>query len=121
MRCFSSRIGLLVLGFLSGCQSMPSQQSRSVFQNPAAYLGQQVRVCGNLMGTANLTERRGSAHLLGIWTTDGDGIAPRLVGLGEYGRVCLAGTIRYIGCVTGPDTICTDWAADYAVEVRQID
>lgn len=121
MMSFQSGAGLLALVFLASCQSVSPRHSGSVFRNPADHIGQQVRVCGNLSGTANLAENREATHVLGIWTAAGDGIAVRLVGIGEYGRVCLTGTIRYIGCATDAEIICTDWATDYAIEVRRID
>ena len=119
MRVVHLWAALLVMVTASG--AMASSESRPVFRHPAEYLGRNVRVCGFLIGASNITERRRDGRF-GL-NVDVDAREHRVIrrarAQGEYARICLSGTIRHIGCETGPDG-CTDWAYDYAIAVRNV-
>lgn len=106
---------------LAGCATVDPVASRAVFQNPARYQGHLVSVCGYLVGTGNISERLGDVDD-GL-NIDGGQFGPALLRLArtdERAKVCLSGTIRHSGCETDPNILCTDWAYDYAIMVREI-
>ena len=106
------------MAVVAGCHTLPSAIGASVFQNPAQFLGQSVRVCGYLIGPANILQRRNDVNV-GL-SIDGGVHARELAQLAERAPVCLAGIISYIGCDTDPKVICTDAAFDYMMHVAEI-
>ena len=111
-------IALAVIALCS-CSSDNWAASTAIFENPQAYIGKQVTVCGYI-------------HLSGedtnIWidkkaqTTGGDGL-----GLIYYGKsadrldrrvACVSGELIKTGCKTDKSKICNWSDFDYAIRVR---
>ena len=119
MRAFHLPAALLLVA--TAAAAIAAGESRSVFRHPANHLGRNVRVCGYLIGPANITERRQDTRF-GL-NVEIDAHEYRVVrrarAQGEYAHICLSGTIRYRGCASG-HVDCVDWAYDYSIEVREV-
>ena len=59
-------------------------------------------------------DRNDRSHPRGIFIVDRGPLA-----LPQGGRVCVSGTIKYMGCETGP-AICTDAAFDYGIVIDRV-
>jgi len=88
-----------------------------IFERPVQYVGRDVIACGTLSGTANIYSWDNAELGLSI---DGGEHAGEIAQLAENSNVCLAGSIRRLGCKTDPDIICNDWAYDYLIKVEEV-
>lgn len=112
-----SPLSLVLMVVLVACQTAPAP-ALLVYGEPEQLLGKEAQVCGYLAGPANITERRGDLRRgLSVIATEAQ--APRLLKR-EGERVCLVGLVQYVGCATDPQVVCTDWAYDYAIKVREV-
>jgi len=110
---------LILVGALgSACVGTPATREPA-FVRPDAFIGRSARVCGYMIDSANIVE---SPHRE-EWDRRG-GLSIKERGPVDpfyRGRLCVEGSISFMGCETGP-VICTDAAFDYAITItRRLD
>ena len=119
MRVGAMILGLMALALGSGCATLTTEDQAAVFREPSRFEGQEVYVCGRLNGTSNIHSARDEALGLSIRSTEKT--APLILQRSKNrGSACLRGIIKYIGCATDKEIICTDWAFDYAIELAEV-
>lgn len=109
-------VGLLLL-LLASCQTIQRREFSPVYDDPAASLGQEVRVCGYLSGGGNLWRDSPTRDLddpIGLSLVDKKAVTAR-----RTGYRCITGTVVRLGCQV--EVICLEWNFEYGIEVRKID
>lgn len=112
---------ILLLAVLlgTGCATLTTEDQAGIFLEPARFEGQEVNVCGRLRGTSNIYSSRDKDQGLSIWASE-ETASIILQQFKKQKSACIRGTIEYLGCETGADTICVDAAFDYAVRVAEV-
>lgn len=102
-----------IIGASCGTMSNPNPD---VFDNPQAYLGQKIRVCGEAIDGSNLIQVTNGfnddAHK-GFVLTGNRSLSDRQ----KRGKLCVEGLVVFIGCNT-EGIICVDAAYNYGIEVQ---
>jgi hypothetical protein len=121
LRLFNSIAAMLAI---VACTTREGRVSTDLLQQPAPYLGQVVTVCGFMIGTSNIAERRdGSRSGVGAGlSVRHRELGPALVQLLRQGRenLCLQGRIFRTGCELDPEIICMEWAYEFGIEVDRV-
>jgi hypothetical protein len=106
---------------LAACATGSAPSGAQVFGDPRAHMGKEVSVCGYLVGISNITARspvEGQEAGPGF-ALNGQAGALRRALRGGRSRVCLTGTLTYVGCASG-DEICLGWMYDYVLNVHRV-
>jgi hypothetical protein len=103
---------MIVLGVFAVAACATSNPAVSAFDDPAAFEGQTVRLCGDL--------RNGGLH--SSRTDEGlqiDGAAEDFYSVANWGRKCLTGIVNRTGYdPADTDLICLDYCRVWALDVR---
>ena len=106
----------LALSLLAACQFAPT--SSGVFLDPASFEGKPVKVCGWLTDAANIMWKRSGIEFgLSVYRNENSPNLKAFIG----NRICLSGKVRYVGCGTDKEKICTDAAYDYAITPTRVE
>ncbi|MES2444343.1 MAG: hypothetical protein V4574_16060 [Pseudomonadota bacterium] len=112
-----SALALAMLAALAGCATTPRYPPPAqVYRNPSAFMGKTVRLCGYAQQISNFSEKPDGGTGFSL-----DGEARRL---GDYwkagiNRVCLRGTVGYVGCADGEE-ICSGWMYNFILYVDDV-
>ena len=100
----------------TSCATIQQGQSAAVFASPSNYVGEEVVVCGWLLGVSNILQDRDEADV-GLSILVGDKLSNGVRQLSQRTHACVSGRIEHLGCGSA---ICTDWAYDYAIRGTRI-
>jgi hypothetical protein len=110
------RVSVLLFAALASCAN-----GRTIydpfFLNVSQFSGRTVSVCGYMIDSYNIFEspkRDDYNHRAGLSI-----ITTGPLKLPHKGRICVEGSIEYIGCQTGP-LICVDEAFDYGIRIIRV-
>lgn len=102
-------VGSVWLG-LSGCAT--GQPAGSPFQDPAAFEGQEVRLCGQSRHGGLYPDRPGGTDF------EVQGVPEEFFHVTNRGRKCLTGIVKRTGYdPSDPDMICLDYCRIWALDV----
>ena len=109
-------IAVTVVSLALACQA-DAAGLKSVFDDAARLVGQDIRVCGFLRHHTSLFASRSEEELGFSLTASSDVVQRRLIN--RVGRpICVSGRLEYIGCRTDREVVCVDWEHDYLLTVR---